>query len=157
MTMLHKLSKAHDAFPVCGEIPVEYIYTAGVAGERFLSELRDKGRIMGARCKSCQLVIVPPRLFCERCFEELVDWLPLSNRGTVETFSIVHVDMEEGKLKAPALVAAVKLDGADSTLIHCLGGVKPEDVEIGMRVEAVIKPRKERKGSILDISHFKPI
>jgi hypothetical protein len=34
--------------------------------------------------------------------------------------------------------------------------VKPDDVRVGMEVEAVWKPDGEREGSILDIRYFRP-
>lgn len=43
-----------------GEMPVSFLYTVGVAGERFLRELKDKGRFLGSRCptattRTCRL------------------------------------------------------------------------------------------------------
>jgi uncharacterized OB-fold protein len=56
----------------------------------------------------------------------------------------------------------VKLDGADSALMHLLGEVDLEDVEeatkriqVGMRLEAVW--REERVGGIQDIRYFRPL
>jgi uncharacterized OB-fold protein len=37
-----------------------------------------------------------------------------------------------------------------------LGEVAPDDVRIGMEVEAVWKPLEDRTGSILDIAYFRP-
>jgi hypothetical protein len=37
-----------------------------------------------------------------------------------------------------------------------LGDVDPQQVHIGMKVQAVWKPPAEREGSILDIKHFRP-
>ena len=47
-----------------------------------------------------------------------------------------------------------QLDGADAGLVHFINEIKPEDVKIGMRVEALFK--EDRIGSILDIKYFKP-
>ena len=47
------------------------------------------------------------------------------------------------------------MDGADTGLVHLIGGVEPDKVKIGMRVQAVLE--KERDGHITDIKHFKPI
>jgi probable rRNA maturation factor len=41
-------------------------------------------------------------------------------------------------------------------ILHLLGEVEPKDVEIGMKVEAVWKPAKEREGAITDIRYFRP-
>ena len=60
-------------------------------------------------------------------------------------------------LDEPQLPAVIRLDGAsDGGFLHLLGEVAPDDVRIGMEVEAVWKPAEERAGSILDIAHFRP-
>jgi len=57
-------------------------------------------------------------------------------------------------MDAPYPVGIIKLDGADTGMCHLLGEVVPEDIKIGMRVEAVFQ--EQRKGNILDIAYFKP-
>jgi hypothetical protein len=59
-------------------------------------------------------------------------------------------------LESPEIPAVVSIDGSDGGLLHMLGEVDPEEVRIGMEVEAVWKPVGERIGSILDIDHFRP-
>ena len=41
--------------------------------------------------------------------------------------------------------------------MHLLGEVEPDEVKIGMKVQAVWKPAKERVGAITDILYFKPV
>jgi hypothetical protein len=135
----------------------DYIYTLGLAGERFFKEIKENGRIMGTRCKRCNLTYVPPRIYCERCFEKLEEWIEVSPRGTVYTFTIAHIDINGSKLEQPTIYAVIKIYGANGGLVHKIGEVSPKDVKIGMQVEAVFKPKEEREGSINDIKHFKPI
>jgi uncharacterized OB-fold protein len=40
--------------------------------------------------------------------------------------------------------------------VHKLGETTAEEVEIGLPVAAVLRPRRQRKGSLLDIRYFKP-
>ena len=54
------------------------------------------------------------------------------------------------------LPAVISIDGSDGGFLHKLGEVAPEDVRIGMAVEAVWRPGAERTGSILDIAYFRP-
>jgi uncharacterized OB-fold protein len=44
----------------------------------------------------------------------------------------------------------------DGGIIQRLGEVDIQDISIGMKVAAVLKPPIERTGSILDISYFRP-
>jgi hypothetical protein len=140
-----------------GHMEADYIYTLGLAGERFFKEIKENGRIMGTRCKRCNLTYVPPRIYCERCFEKLGEWIEVSPRGTVYTFTIAHIDINGSKLEQPTIYAVIKIHGANGGLVHKIGEVNPKDVKIGMQVEAVFKPKEEREGSINDIKHFKPI
>ena len=48
----------------------------------------------------------------------------------------------------------VRLDGADAVLLHHVLDPGDEPLEIGDRVEVVLRPPGERTGSILDIEGF---
>lgn len=137
-----------------GSLPVASRYTYGLAGERFFRALRDEGVILGSRCGRCGITYVPARQFCERCFDELQDWYDVGTRGEVHAFTRLHTNLDGSPLVEPELIAFVRI--ADGGIMHRLGEVDPEMIEIGMAVEAVLKPASERKGSILDIEHFRP-
>jgi len=47
--------------------------------------------------------------------------------------------------------------GTDGLLVHRLGETRAEDVDIGLLVRAVFRPRRQRKGSILDIRYFRQV
>jgi len=47
--------------------------------------------------------------------------------------------------------------GPTGLLVHRLGETTAEEVEIGLPVVAVLRPRRQRKGSLLDIRYFKPV
>ena len=156
MSLLEKVDKLGKAIPWYGNIPIESRYTVGIAGERFFREVKDNARFLGTRCPHCDLTYVPPMVYCERCFTRLEAWVKVASRGTVHTYTVLHIDLEGSPLAEPEIMAFVKLDGSDGGLVHRLGQVSPDEVEIGMTVEAVFKARGEREGSILDIEYFRP-
>ena len=79
------------------------------------------------------------------------------SRRTVETFSICHVTWDMRPLDQPELPAVIRIEGSsDGGFLHLLGEVAPDDVRIGMSVEAVWRPMDDRTGSILDIAYFRP-
>jgi acetyl-CoA C-acetyltransferase len=137
-------------------IDARYEWDAGVAISRFLDGL-EEGRILGRECRSCERVLVPPRMFCERCFRDTDGWVEVEQTGVVQTFSICHIRYDMQPLEEPELPAVISIDGSDGGFLHKLAEVAPEDVRIGMAVEAVWKPDEEREGSILDIAYFRPL
>src|SRR3989442_12296902 len=83
--------------------------------------------------------------------------MELAATGTVETFSICHVTWDMRPLDEPELPAVIRIDGAsDGGFLHKLGEGAPDDVRIGMAVEAGGRPLDDRTGSLLDIAYFRP-
>jgi uncharacterized OB-fold protein len=140
-----------------GHMEADYQYTHGIAGERFFKEMKENARIMGTRCKECGLTYLPPRLFCERCFEKLDEWVEVGKKGEVHTYTVAHIDTDESRLRELIVWAMIKIDGVHGGFVHKLGEINPQDVKIGMSVQAVFKPKRERTGSMLDIKYFKPV
>jgi uncharacterized OB-fold protein len=157
MALLDKVDKLGKAIAWQGDLPITSRYTAGIAGERFLREVKDNARIVGTHCSQCDRTYVPATRFCERCFAELDEWVEVASQGTVFTYTVLHRDLDDQPLESPVVLAYVKLEGSDGGLVHYLGEVDPAAVFIGMPVEAVFKEASERKGSILDIQHFRPV
>jgi uncharacterized OB-fold protein len=133
---------------------VSHLYTVGVAGERFLRELK-AGRFLGTRCAPCDRVYLPPSLFCPRCFAALEEWKEVGPQGVVRAVTTAYRGVDGGPLDRPETIALIQLDGADGLLAHRIGG--SEGVEIGARVEPVFREAAERVGSILDVRHFRPV
>lgn len=144
-----------DCFTVEGKLALPYTYFAGRVGSKFITTIRDQKKIMGVKCNACDRVYLPPRQTCERCMEDIRNnWIEVGNSGEVVNFTVVRYNDGHLPRKAPYVLALVKLDGADTPMAHILDGLKPEEVEIGMRVEAVFA--KETTSTILDIDHFAP-
>jgi uncharacterized OB-fold protein len=85
---------------------------------------------------------------------QLDDWVDVGISGPVHTFTLLYENYDGSHRAEPEIIAFIKL--GDGGIIHRLGRIEPEDVEIGMIVKAIFKPPKERLGSILDIQHFEP-
>ncbi|MEP6477126.1 MAG: Zn-ribbon domain-containing OB-fold protein [Actinomycetota bacterium] len=133
-----------------------YRWDAGEAMGAFLEGMSE-GRIMATVCERCARTLVPPRMFCERCFRPTDRWTQVPDTGSVQTFSICHVRWDMVPLDPPEIPAVIRLDDtSEGGFLHKLGEVAPGDVRIGMEVEAVWKDASERQGSILDIAYFRP-
>ena len=146
--MIEKESKIENARFVEGDLGVHFVYTAGVAGEEFLRALA-KGKLLASTCEKCSKTYCPPRIFCEDCFHEVRDRHEVEPTGTIDAVTRIEID-EGGATRAPETVAAIRLDGTDTTILHRLEG---DEAAIGSRVEAVWATK--RTGSILDVKHFR--
>jgi uncharacterized OB-fold protein len=126
--------------------------SSGALVSRFQDAVRG-GEIRGNRCTRCRAVYTPPVACCPRCWARCEGWERVSDRGTVTSFVVVNVPFYGQEIEIPYVLAHIALDGADSTLFHLV--VPATDVEMGMRVQAVWRAPRERKGFINDdIDHF---
>ena len=138
-----------------GHMEADYIYTAGVAGDRFFRELRGSGRLLASRCPKCDRRYLPPRLFCELCFVEMKDWVDVPGEGRLEAVTVVRVDAHGAPLPQPEVWGLVRFAGIHGGLIHRIG-IEPERARAGLRVRPVLKPVEARRGAIDDIERFVP-
>lgn len=150
------------------KILCRYSRDAGGYISKFLEGLRG-GRILASRCSRCGRTLVPPRSFCEWCFVDVTTWVELSGYGEVATYSLSYIGTDpRERMTVPKAVAVIWFDDTKvihpstksvvhaAGILHMVGGVKPEEVHIGMKVRPVWRPSEERVGSILDILHFTP-
>jgi uncharacterized protein len=133
---------------------LEYTYrrSLGPVIGRFLSGLRD-GRIEGVRTATGR-VLVPPVEYDPDTGEAVVDFVPVAETGTVTTWAWVREPRPRQPLDRPFAWALVKLDGADTALLHAVDAGRPERMSTGMRVR--VRWSEHRTGAIGDIACFDP-
>ncbi|GAA0907784.1 DNA-binding protein [Virgisporangium aurantiacum] len=137
--------------------PIHLSYTHMVSPEetRYLRGLAE-GRLLGQRCPVCGKVYIPPRGACPADGVPTTDEVELPSTGTVTTFCVVNVPFAGQRVKPPYVAAQVLIDGADIPLQHLILGCPADEVRMGMRVEAVWKPRAEWGTTPENIDHFRP-
>ena len=74
--------------------------------------------------------------------------------ATLESFTVVRVGFDGGPLATPVVVGLIRLDGADTCLVHRVAG-DPAALSLGIAVEAVLRDPGARKGSLNDVEHFR--
>lgn len=134
----------------------KYNFTAGAATTRFLSKLK-KGLLSGQRCPGCGNVYCPPRGSCASCGVATEEELILSDKATVESFTIVAIPIPNNPIQPPYIVANLVADGANISFIHLMSECVNDQVHIGQRVQAQWKPEDEWGYAMDNIRYFKPI
>jgi uncharacterized OB-fold protein len=137
------------------EVRLPYHYVAGDYRACYLRALKDK-QILGSKDSQTGKVFVMPVIASPESFAPCDELIEVSDRGIVTTFCVVNIPVIGRSLQIPYVAASVALDGADISLFALIQECKPEDVRMGMRVEAVWKPDGERQGDHEDILYFRP-
>ncbi len=47
----------------------------------------EKGKVMATRCKECGMVFFPPRADCYRCLSSDMEWIEVSGKGKLVSYS----------------------------------------------------------------------
>ncbi len=144
-----------DITEIITPVNLDYLYEASPEESAFFRGLAE-GRILGQRCPQCHKVYVPPRGACPVDGVPTTDEVELPDRGIVTTFCIVNVPFLGQKITPPYVSAYILLEGADIAFLHLILGVDAADVRMGMRVEAVWKPRDQWGTTVENIEYFKP-
>jgi uncharacterized protein len=103
----------------------------------FWEEARN-GRLVAQRCRACDRVRHPPRPMCPHCRSLEFDAVPLSGRGSLYSYAILH-HPQHPAFDYPVIAALVDLEEG-IRLVSNLSGVDPETIEIGMALEVAFDP-----------------
>jgi uncharacterized protein len=133
---------------------LEYPYkrSVGPVIGHFLTGLREK-RFEGIRAADGR-VLVPPVEYDPQTAQELSEFVPVGPGGVVTTWSWIAEPRSNNPLQKPFAWALVKLDGADTALLHAVDAGDETKMTTGMRVQP--RWREERTGHILDLECFEP-
>ena len=140
---------------VDSHVRLPYHYVAGDYRARQLRAFKDK-KILGSKDSKTGKVFVMPVVASPESFAPCDELVQISDRGIVTTFCVVNIPVIGRAIELPYVAASVALDGADISIYALIQECRPEDVHMGMRVEAVWKPDGERQGGHEDILHFRP-
>ncbi|MBE0684776.1 MAG: hypothetical protein IH585_02125, partial [Anaerolineaceae bacterium] len=56
----------------------------------YFDELKKK-KIFGTQCNECGRIHLPPRVFCDQCKSQNLDFIELAGEGTLQAYSVVYV------------------------------------------------------------------
>jgi len=139
-----------------GDMQADYMYPSGIAGDKFFNHLKEKDTFLATKCKTCNKVLFPPRLYCEDCFNEIPesDWMEVPSSGTVRVFTVATLNAHGEKMQEPRVIAMIDIDNTDGAI---LGIIKTNDYEkdfSGLKVKANLRPKGKREGTLKDILYW---
>ncbi|MFF7499890.1 Zn-ribbon domain-containing OB-fold protein [Streptomyces lavendulae] len=133
---------------------VEFPFTRslGPVQSAFLTGLRERV-VLGVRTGDGR-VMVPPVEYDPVTAEEIRELVEVAPAGTVTTWAWNGDPRPQQPLATPFAWVLVRLDGADTAILHALDAPGPDAVRTGMRVR--IRWAADRTGAITDIACFEP-
>ncbi len=136
---------------------LEYPYARSVGPVigAFLTGLRD-GKLYGVR-GSGGSVIVPPTEYDPTTGDDTTEMVEVGPGGVVESWAWVSEPRRKHPLAKPFAWALIRLDGADTSLLHVVDSGGPDALTTGDRVTVRFRPAAERIGAMADIEAFVPV
>ena len=134
---------------------LEYPFTrsTGPVIGAFLAGLK-AGVITGIR-RADGSVLCPPLEYDPATAEPLTEMVEVGQSGEVLTWAWNGDPRPQQPFERPFAWALIRLDGADTSMLHAVLADGAADMSIGMKVRAVW--RDQREGHIADIAGFEPV
>jgi uncharacterized OB-fold protein len=136
------------------EIRFDYTRSLGPVLSEFMTALAGQ-RILGSRSADGR-VHVPPAEYDPVTFSPPEELVQVGPEGTVITWSWQPEPREGQPLDRPFGWALIRLDGADTAMLHAVDSGGPDRLASGDRVTVRFRPEAERIGSMADIEAFVP-
>ncbi len=90
-----------------------------------------QGKLMAGKCQKCGKLHLPPRPLCDNCYGTQFEWVPVSGKGKLLTYTIIHVAPQNFQNLAPYVIGIVELDDG-LRIPGMIQSVSQEQLEIGM-------------------------
>ena len=132
-------------------IAVPYKWSAGLTGSRFLKTVAAERKFLASHCRGCETTCVPPRKACGRCMRDNEQDRVVGPRGSLVAFTRAAPAGKPSELRVFALI---RLDGADTDILHVLEEADYAGLKPGLRVEPVFGEGPQ--DGVLGVKHFRP-
>jgi uncharacterized OB-fold protein len=111
-------------------------YTPYTKVSDFAQHLRD-GHLMASRCKRCGATSFPPRADCEACMSDAFEFLEVSGKGKLHTFTKIVAAPTGFEDVVPYIVGVVDLEEGGKALAWFGETIEEDDIQIGMDLQVV--------------------
>ena len=100
--------------------------------EQFYKFMSQK-KLMAGRCLKCGKIHLPPRLLCDNCYGQQFEWLQISGKGKLVTYTVIHVAPQQFQALTPYAVGIVELENG-LKIPGMIPGLTQEQLKVGMEL-----------------------
>ena len=147
---LKKMSDHKDLLRAPFELGYTYKRSNGPVMSKFFDGLGEH-KILATK-SSAGKVFAPAAEFDPDTHEALNDLVEVGPGGAIESFSWIEKPQHHHLVKNPFAFALIKLDGADTSMLHMVANCNESDLSIGTRVTASWSSTQDKR--ITDIQFF---
>ena len=134
-------------------VAYDYRRSVGPVLGRFFTGLRER-RIVGNRTAGGRVLCPPMEHDPEPGAATAPDFVELGPGGAVTTWSWVAAPRAKHPMSRPFAWALIRLDGADTAMLHAVDAGSETRMRTGLRVRP--RWRAQTRGEILDLECFEP-
>jgi uncharacterized OB-fold protein len=92
-----------------------------------------QGKLMAGKCTKCGKIHLPPRPLCDQCFSQEFEWVEVSGKGKLLTYTIIHIAPPQFQTMAPYAVGIIQFENG-LKIPGMISGAAPEQLKIGMEL-----------------------
>ena len=98
--------------------------------EQFYKFLNQQ-KLMAGKCLKCGKIHLPPRPLCDNCYSTEFQWVEISGKGKLLTYSVIHMAPPQFQSLTPYTVGIIELEGG-LKISGMIQNLKQEQLKIGM-------------------------
>jgi len=90
-------------------------------------------KLMAGKCQKCGKIHLPPRPLCDNCFSTDFEWVNVSGKGKLLTYTVINIAPAQFQALIPYAVGIVQLENGVK-IPGMIQGVTQEQLKIGMEL-----------------------
>ena len=100
--------------------------------EQFYKFLQ-QGKLMAGKCVKCGKVHLPPRPLCSNCYSTEFNWVQVSGKGKLITYTVINIAPHQFQALTPYAVGIVEMEGG-LKIPGMIQDIRQERLKIGMEL-----------------------
>jgi uncharacterized OB-fold protein len=89
--------------------------------------------LMAGKCLKCGKIHLPPRPLCDNCFSRAFEWVNVSGKGKLLTYTVINIAPVQFQELTPYAVGIVQLENGVK-IPGMIQGLQQKQLKIGMEL-----------------------
>jgi uncharacterized protein len=90
-------------------------------------------KLMAGKCVKCGKIHLPPRPLCDNCYSKEFEWVNVSGKGRLVTYTVIHIAPQQFQTLTPYAVGIIELENG-LKIPGMIQGIPQEKLKIHMEL-----------------------